>query len=583
MKNILRILLIFLFLSTPAFALEATGLEGYDYYTWYGTTADDVVLGWKQADDYKAGDDFELKIYNPERKITHDLGFTLNFTLTFKLPKTGHWITKIRTRRLVPEDPGPPVKPEYYKYSAWSYSTDKNVAKAPVIDTALSTLDLRVSISANDAEENITSKAVNLSSSDLEMVFDLASEQIIGIRTQLAIPQRSIISKAYLQFQTDEIAGSSGTPVTRNLVVKYDFTETFGTVITDMAPGDPLNLEITEPAKVSWLDPGLRVSEATVIKATSARTKLNPVDFFANGYTIETWVKPANNTQSGPARIVTFSADSGNRNFTFGQSADKWNQRFRTTDNPGNGSTPSTSTPAGSIVLPTVLQHVIYTRNPSGNAIFYINGVQVSTENIPGDNNWDMSYDFGLFNEMNFPIDDRTWLGDIFLVAIYSTVLTPAEVTQNYNAGVPGTPVTGNTGLDADATFLIEGELADNSSIFELTTGNLSDRIRTESNSLWSPVEWTVIGEAAESQRTTDLTMIIQEIINRTSWQSDNFLTLIITGDTDNIGNRVAESFDGSASGAPILHVEYYKKLESMPRAWWLFGWVESTGPIEPF
>ena len=325
----------------------------------------------------------------------------------------------------------------------------------------------------------------------------------------------------------------------------------------------------------------MRVSEPTIIKATSARTKLNPVDFFSNGYTIESWIKPVNNIQSGPARIVTFSADSGNRNFTFGQSGNAWNQRFRTTDNPGNGSSPSTSTPAASIPAEPVLQHVIYTRDTLGNAIFYINGIQVSTETITGDNNWDMSYDFGLFNETNYPIDDRTWLGDIFLVAIYSTVLTPAEVMQNYNAGVPGTSSTGNTGLDAEATFLIEGELTDNSNIFELTNGNLSDRIRTESNSLWSPVEWTVIGEAAVNQRTTDLSNIIQEIINRSNWKSDNFLTLIISGNMDNIGNRVAESFDGNASGAPVLHIEYYKKLESMPRAWWLFGWVESTGPIE--
>jgi hypothetical protein len=43
-----------------------------------------------------------------------------------------------------------------------------------------------------------------------------------------------------------------------------------------------------------------------------------------------------------------------------------------------------------------------------------------------------MTCEFGLFNETNYPIDTRTWLGDIKLVAIYATVLTPAEIEQNY-------------------------------------------------------------------------------------------------------------------------------------------------------
>ena len=121
---------------------------------------------------------------------------------------------------------------------------------------------------------------------------------------------------------------------TKDLIVLYEFTETKGTVITDKGYGEPkLNLEIADSSKVTWLNPGLRVSEATVIKTINARTKLDPSVAFANGITIEVWIKPLNNTQSGPARIVSFSKDSADRNFTFGQSADKWDQRFRTSDN----------------------------------------------------------------------------------------------------------------------------------------------------------------------------------------------------------------------------------------------------------
>jgi hypothetical protein len=161
--------------------------------------------------------------------------------------------------------------------------------------------------------------------------------------------------------------------------------------------------------------------------------------------TIEAWVKPLNNTQGGPARIVTFSKDSGNRNFTLGQVRDAYNVRFRTSVNPGNGTNPSTSTLAEDIKAAPELQHIVYTRDEStGKATIYINKVFRNEVLVPGDgSNWDVSYGFGLFNELSWPTEDRTWLGDIRLVAIYNRVLTPQEIAQNYYAGPPGELVAG--------------------------------------------------------------------------------------------------------------------------------------------
>jgi len=226
----------------------------------------------------------------------------------------------------------------------------------------------------------------------------------------------------------------------QDLLLLYDFSETTGVTIGDKSNVNPkLDLTIPDPSKVTWLNPGLNVSAATVIMATALRSKLDPDVFFTKGITIETWIKPLNNTQSGPARIISFSQDSGNRNFTFGQSADAWDQRLRTSDNPGNGSSPSTSTPAASIAATPTLQHVVYTRDKDGNAKMFIDKVQVSTATISGDgSNWDTSYAFGLFNELNYPVDTRTWLGEIYLVAIYGRNLTFTEITNNYDAGAIG-------------------------------------------------------------------------------------------------------------------------------------------------
>jgi hypothetical protein len=42
-------------------------------------------------------------------------------------------------------------------------------------------------------------------------------------------------------------------------------------------------------------------------------------------------------------------------------------------------------------------------------------------------------------------------------------------------------------------------------------------------------------------------------VVNGGGWQSGNVLLILISGS----GDRVAESFDGDAAGAPLLHVEY--------------------------
>ena len=55
------------------------------------------------------------------------------------------------------------------------------------------------------------------------------------------------------------------------------------------------------------------------------------------------------------------------------------------------------------------------------------------SETITGNfSNWDSSFLFGLANEFTM---DRTWLGELHLVAIYGHDLSAAEVLQNFSAG----------------------------------------------------------------------------------------------------------------------------------------------------
>ncbi len=71
----------------------------------------------------------------------------------------------------------------------------------------------RVAASDNDAEENLTTHAVSLTSTDLELVVDTVS-QAVGIRfPELAIPKNAAISSAFIQFTDKTLDNLNTDPI----------------------------------------------------------------------------------------------------------------------------------------------------------------------------------------------------------------------------------------------------------------------------------------------------------------------------------------------------------------------------------
>jgi hypothetical protein len=101
----------------------------------------------------------------------------------------------------------------------------------------------------------------------------------------------------------------------------------------------------------------------------------------------------------------------------------------------------------------------------------------------------------------------------------------------------------------------ISGEASPNAAAFSTSARNVSKRLKTSNKVTWSPVSWTKAGEMGKSQRTSNIKSIVQEIVNQSGWGAGNSLVIIITG--SNSGARIAKSFDGDKSGAPILHIEF--------------------------
>jgi hypothetical protein len=82
----------------------------------------------------------------------------------------------------------------------------------------------------------------------------------------------------------------------------------------------------------------------------------------------------------------------------------------------------------------------------------------------------------------------------------------------------------------------IRGQAADSAPTFASTSKNVSSRPRTAAS-------------------------VVQEVVNRSGWVSGNALALIVTGK----GKRVAESYDGTRTGAPLLRVTYTVPTTNQP------------------
>ncbi len=228
--------------------------------------------------------------------------------------------------------------------------------------------------------------------------------------------------------------GSSQAPAqraTRDLQALYDFSSASGPVIKDRSgTGQPIDLRLGNAKGVDRSKGTLKIRRGTLVQSQKPARRLVGAVKRSGEITVEAWIKPADTRQSGPARIVSLSHNSTNRNITLGQDGDTFDVRFRSTRTSNNG-IPSLST--GTRSLTTRLTHLIYTRERSGRSRIYLNGKKAAETSIPGDPaNWNQDYHLLLGNEGD---GTRPWLGSYHLVAVYSRGLSSSEVMANFKAG----------------------------------------------------------------------------------------------------------------------------------------------------
>ncbi|MCH7556865.1 MAG: hypothetical protein IIB56_05340 [Planctomycetes bacterium] len=171
-------------------------------------------------------------------------------------------------------------------------------------------------------------------------------------------------------------------------------------------------------------------------------------------------------------------------------------------------------------------------------------------ERLREDRNGDLdmgSSDLEFPNE-DFPHDDGQRVGMRFV-----------------NVGIPqGTEIASSyiefevdnlKGGTEPVNVIIDGQLTPDAEPFVDEPFNVSNRTFTTAIVPWSVPNWT---EKNVKWQTPDISVLIQEILDQADWTFGNAMVFTIQDDPCNpsTGVREAESYNGEASAAPLLHIE---------------------------
>jgi hypothetical protein len=155
--------------------------------------------------------------------------------------------------------------------------------------------------------------------------------------------------------------------------------------------------------------------------------------------------------------------------------------------------------------------------------------------------------------------DGRIDIGSTDLDILLDNAVPQSAVGLRFiGVGIPRGAVITNAYVQfkADETWsdptsiTINGFAADNLAIFPTKKFSLGQAARTAASVQWSPVGWIERRQGVE-QQTSNLSAVVQEVVNRPGWTPGNALGFVLTGS----GRRVAKAFEAGAP--PILHIEY--------------------------
>lgn len=110
----------------------------------------------------------------------------------------------------------------------------------------------------------------------------------------------------------------------------------------------------------------------------------------------------------------------------------------------------------------------------------------------------------------------------------------------------------------------VKAQDTDSAGTFTSNNFDLTSRLKFKDSVVWgvSGASWGTVGSASADQRTTDISTLVQQIVNRSGWKNNNSVAFFLYGS----GTREVESFDGDAPGAPLLVVQYVESKKISKR-----------------
>jgi len=243
----------------------------------------------------------------------------------------------------------------------------------------------------------------------------------------------------------DGVEDEGGERHEADVIAKWDFKEGSGPTAFDISGIAPA-VDLSLSAGAEWMSSyGIEFPEGERAIA-AANTSVKLFDRIASPttgsgeYSVEAWVVPGNTTQegeSGPARIVTYSRNTGNANFTMGQRLYQYSFRNRTVHADVNGrGDPALITYDMDEDLQATLQHVVMTFNRFDGRRIYVDGVWTDDQDEQETArlwNWEPNARLSIGNEVTGTGNE--WIGQIRFLAVHDRALTPPQIRKNYEAG----------------------------------------------------------------------------------------------------------------------------------------------------
>jgi hypothetical protein len=357
-------------------------------------------------------------------------------------------------------------------------------------------LTATLAASADDAEQSAAG-AVNLTSTDLELVNDDASgagNQLIGLRfTGLAIPPGAIVTNATIQFTADE-AQSEATQIQIQAEAADD-AATFAAVTNN------LSARLTVPLRAAWTPAAWSVGESNATQRTPNLAGLVQEVVSRPG-----WV-------SGNA-VVFLLSGTGHR------TADAFDK---------TGGFPPRLTVAYVSPTPTYVASATVSSSANdaeqaaaGAVTLNSTDLELVNDGAQGDQTIGLRFE-------NLPLTAGCLIES-------ADIQFAADEAQS------------------EATALvIRAQAADHAALFTTNANSLTARPLTAATVAWAPVAWAMVGEREALQRTPDLSALVREVVSRPGWSGGNALAFLISG----TGHRTADAADKAGGSPATLTVRY--------------------------